>query len=290
MRAKWSRVVVPWCIALSTVGATVHGQCDEQQIENTSGKGRVACPCFSPGERGGALFELSPEAYPVEILRVAVGWGSQFVDAPDSIERALQIYAGSPATLGDPIYSVPAPVLRDGAVNELTIDPAQRPVVDGPFVVALEFENMSTLFGATMVHDGAGCTPGVNLVYTTDGTWVDACGLGLTGNWVVNATYRSINCGKTSTDVPFRRTLLNSDDTGDLSDAVFLLNFLFAGGEAPTCENAADMNDDTELDLTDAIFFLNFLFAGGESPAPPFEECGVDATENGLGCAAFAGC
>jgi hypothetical protein len=148
---------------------------------------------------------------------------------------------------------------------------------------------MSTLLGPSMVHDGAGCTPGQNFVFTT-GAWVDACVLGVTGNWIVTATYRSVECEPKTLEIPFRRTRINDDTQGDLSDAVFLLNFLFGGGQAPTCPKAADTNDDAALDLTDAIFFLNFLFGGGESPSPPFTECGLDATADELSCEEFVGC
>jgi hypothetical protein len=42
--------------------------------------------------------------------------------------------------------------------------------------------------------------------------------------------------------------------------------------------------------ITDAIYILNFLFLGGPAPLPPFPECGIDPTVDGLGCASFAAC
>ncbi len=75
----------------------------------------------------------------------------------------------------------------------------------------------------------------------------------------------------------------------DLSDAIYILNFLFLGGAAPGCEDGADASDDGDLGLTDAIYILNFLFLGGsELPPPsPFNTCpGPDPTEDGLGCEA----
>ena len=73
----------------------------------------------------------------------------------------------------------------------------------------------------------------------------------------------------------------------DLSDAVYLFNYLFLGGSAPGCDDGADATDDGALDLTDGIFILNFLFLGGnELPPPsPFTSCpGPDPTEDELGC------
>jgi len=88
----------------------------------------------------------------------------------------------------------------------------------------------------------------------------------------------------------FRRGEANGDGNADLSDAVFILNFLFLGAAAPTCVDAADANDDGKLDLSDAVFFLNYLFLGGSSPpAPGPDACGGDPTMDGLpGC--MGGC
>lgn len=51
------------------------------------------------------------------------------------------------------------------------------------------------------------------------------------------------------------------------------------------CDDAADTDDSGTLDVTDAVFLFNFLFAGdGAPPAPGVMECGEDATEDLLGC------
>ena len=49
-------------------------------------------------------------------------------------------------------------------------------------------------------------------------------------------------------------------------------------------------NDSGDLNLTDAVQLLNFLFAAGQSPAPPFEECGEDPTEDDNVECSFAPC
>ncbi|HZN60442.1 MAG TPA: C25 family cysteine peptidase, partial [Planctomycetota bacterium] len=59
----------------------------------------------------------------------------------------------------------------------------------------------------------------------------------------------------------------NGDAKDDLSDAVYTLNYLFLGGTAPRCLDAADVNDDGKVDISDAIRLLGFLFLG--EPAPP---------------------
>jgi len=47
-----------------------------------------------------------------------------------------------------------------------------------------------------------------------------------------------------------------------------------------------DPNDDGQRDLSDAIFILSFLYLGGPAPPEPFTECGVDTTPASLKCEA----
>jgi len=75
-----------------------------------------------------------------------------------------------------------------------------------------------------------------------------------------------------------------------LTDAVFLLNFLFLGNVAPECADAADVDDNGELELTDAIYLLNFLFLGGAPPRAPHFDCGTDPTLDDLDCQVSAVC
>ncbi len=88
----------------------------------------------------------------------------------------------------------------------------------------------------------------------------------------------------------FRRGDFNTDGLIDLSDAVGLLTFLFAGGTAPTCDDSADTNDDGAIGIDDAVSVLSFSFSGGVAPPVPFDACGADPTEDALGCATFGGC
>jgi len=73
-------------------------------------------------------------------------------------------------------------------------------------------------------------------------------------------------------------------------NGVFILHYLFQGGEAPACLKAADSNDDGGVDLSDAVHLLAYLFTGGSAPAAPSEACGDDLTADALSCQAFAAC
>jgi hypothetical protein len=90
----------------------------------------------------------------------------------------------------------------------------------------------------------------------------------------------------------FRRGGSNGDGGVDLSDGVHVLNFLFRGGPAPQCRDAADANDDAEVDLSDSLYVFNYLFRGGPVPPPPGPvACGPDPSGDPLDCALYsAGC
>jgi regulation of enolase protein 1 (concanavalin A-like superfamily) len=89
---------------------------------------------------------------------------------------------------------------------------------------------------------------------------------------------------------PFLRGDCNGDGqvSGQVTDAVFLLNFNFTGGAVPPCLAACDANGDGQVtgQVTDAVYLLQFNFLGGPPPPAPFPECGRSTREADLaiGC------
>ena len=85
---------------------------------------------------------------------------------------------------------------------------------------------------------------------------------------------------------PFPRLFLRGDTDGngklELTDAVRVLNYLFLGGVAPGCLDAADVNDKGKIDISSAITLLGYLFLGGAQPAVPYPNKGLDATPDDL--------
>lgn len=67
----------------------------------------------------------------------------------------------------------------------------------------------------------------------------------------------------------FIRGDVNMDGGLDISDPAALLDYVFLGGPAPRCREAADSNRDARIDISDAVYVLNYLFAGGPPPPPP---------------------
>jgi hypothetical protein len=62
----------------------------------------------------------------------------------------------------------------------------------------------------------------------------------------------------------------NSDGSINISDAVFLIAYIFAGGDAPDPLPAGDANGDGSVNISDAVFLIAYIFAGG---APPPTGC-----------------
>lgn len=75
-------------------------------------------------------------------------------------------------------------------------------------------------------------------------------------------------------ELHFVRGRINGDTQVDMSDAVFLLGHLFAGGPAPHVPQAADVNADGTVDISDPVYLLDFLFAGGPLIPAPFPDPG----------------
>jgi hypothetical protein len=58
----------------------------------------------------------------------------------------------------------------------------------------------------------------------------------------------------------------NGDGVIDISDVVYLLNYLFVNGPAPVPLAAGDANCDGVVDASDLVYLLNYLFVNGPSP------------------------
>ena len=94
-----------------------------------------------------------------------------------------------------------------------------------------------------------------------------------------------------SAPTPFIRGNSNGDEKVDLTDGIFVLEWLFSSAETPTCIDAADANDSGTVDVSDAVSVFLYLFDGAvEPPSPGPRVCGIDPTEDELGCESQAAC
>ncbi|MEM7264211.1 MAG: IPT/TIG domain-containing protein, partial [Planctomycetota bacterium] len=81
----------------------------------------------------------------------------------------------------------------------------------------------------------------------------------------------------------FIRGDINLDGVVDLSDPIKNLLGLFGGADIP-CDEAADTNNDGNRDLSDSVFLLDFLFQDGPAMSAPFPDAGFDLDDDGISC------
>jgi hypothetical protein len=152
----------------------------------------------------GTVFDSIPaNHYPIEIMRVGIGWGStgcQFgVPAPDQLENAIVIYNANLASLpaASPVATLVGPVMQDCGINEFDLAQAgPLPVINnGPVTVTLRFDQASNpITGPAPGYDDTGCQTARNVVFAIPGGWQSACTLGVPGDWQVHLVYRSTAC------------------------------------------------------------------------------------------------
>ncbi len=98
---------------------------------------------------------------------------------------------------------------------------------------------------------------------------------------------KSANVHVRSVEPPFPRRFRRGDvdhsGSINVTDAIFVLNYLFGDQEAPSCLDAADFTDAGGVDISSGIAILNFLFGEGAPPAVPFPNEGLDPTDDPLG-------
>jgi hypothetical protein len=85
-------------------------------------------------------------------------------------------------------------------------------------------------------------------------------------------------------------SFLRGDADGDMtilmSDAVYILEYLYVpGASPPPCGDGADVDDSGSVLMSDAMYLLSHLYVpGAPDPPSPFPSCGDDPTADGLGC------
>jgi len=169
----------------------------EPVSQNFTGGGTTTCPCFIVDEEAGAVFPVPIEHFPIEVMRIGVGWGSLYGGNPAQVEQALHIYNGKLPDPGSPVFTLPGPQMTDGVINEFNIEAAASVIIESaPVSATLQFlwANAGNTYAPTLIHDGNGCQSGVNLVKAIPGGWLDACALGVSGDWIFHLVYRQVNC------------------------------------------------------------------------------------------------
>ena len=61
----------------------------------------------------------------------------------------------------------------------------------------------------------------------------------------------------------------NTDNSINISDCVFLIQYVFAGGYPPSPLCNGDANGDRAVNVSDAVYMVQYIFAGGPPPHCP---------------------
>ncbi len=90
--------------------------------------------------------------------------------------------------------------------------------------------------------------------------------------WKVKAT--DLSTGVTWSNQVFSfRVMKIGDPDGNgqisISDAVFLINYIFAGGPAPVPLLSGDADCSGAISISDAVYLINYIFAAGPAPCEP---------------------
>ena len=103
----------------------------------------------------------------------------------------------------------------------------------------------------------------------------------ITGTPTFNATY-FFTFMAVDSDAPFKADTLSvsitiidppylcgdadNNDLISISDAVYLINYIFSGGPAPTPVESGDVDCNGIVTISDAVYLINYIFAGGAAP------------------------
>ncbi len=111
-----------------------------------------------------------------------------------------------------------------------------------------------------VIASGGGSMSSVN--FLLDGTLGQAiAGPSTSTNYALNAGFwqdfgqGSFLCGDVSVN-----------GRVDISDAVFIVNYIFGAGPAPNPLEAADVNCSDRVDISDCVYLINYIFGGGGAP------------------------
>ena len=181
----------------------------------------------------------------------------------------------------------PIPILRtqydawkiqqqaDAVFSTATLDLAYLPangIDSAKLTIALRNHNNALLTYAhsiTLSHTGGGSSSAVtSLGGGTFGATIHAPSTGGPDTITVN-----IDAGgqiTTLSQKPVLTYYLSGDAEGggsiDISDAVWLIAYIFAGGPAPVPLLSGDANCDKSVDISDAVYLIAYIFASGPAP------------------------
>jgi len=237
--------------------------------------------------------ELSLEALAWAGRRV--NWGEPSTDSTVNLINSLGLFNGS-----NPAGRLEGSLL---AVDNTSVHPGLRNPVGVWNLSGATFTSadLEIRFDAQAASRLRVAEPDLKLFQFVDARWVDlgaAVNRGrdiITARGITSLSQFAVAEGAVA-PLPPLPVFLRGDPDGNgavqLTDGIFLLNFLFLGGDSPGCFDAADADNNGTIQMTDGIYLLNYLFLGGSPPPTPFDGCGPDPAEpaDELACESFDAC
>jgi len=103
--------------------------------------------------------------------------------------------------------------------------------------------------------------------------------------WKVYAIDTKGNMTQSSGVADFMTWILgdaNRNCSVSVGDAVFIINYIFKGGDAPDPLKIGDINGDCLVDVADGVYLINYVFKGGPEPLAGCAEEGSVEKESSI--------
>ncbi len=136
-------------------------------------------------------------------------------------------------------------------------------------VTPLLAENQSPNAGETIkwqVVSGGGTTNGTSAGFKLSSTvGQTAAGPGTSPGYKLNQGFQQ----NFTSAAPCLCGDANGTGSVNISDAVFIISYIFGGGAAPNPICLGDANGSGSVNISDAVFIINYVFGGGPTPFCP---------------------
>jgi hypothetical protein len=191
------------------------------------------------------------------------------------------LLSGTPGSTGQKLFTARA-VDQLASFDEQAFNFTINPAVDIT-TTALPGGEQSTAYSAQLE-----CTGGtVPLTWSDKNADLEGTGLVLSASGNITGTpgvygdisfTAQVTCMAGSSDEEvysfnIEQNYLCGDASGDedvnVSDAVSIINYIFAGGNPPDPFEAGDVNCDGEVNVSDSVYIINYVFTGGFNPCDP---------------------
>ena len=223
------------------------GMCPALQAENSV---RIECPITNPVVDGDSIpiKVFITNDVPLFSFSIGLHWDRSEV-AITTVKKGPDFQAGC-------IFKgVPLPAQQKVLVGMLNLMPGEgwEPLVEA---------HVATLY----MRVPLGTPP---MWVNIDSTFVPPAGYFIFDPWAGGAIYPDyIDCGTKDIRIGTGAVCGDVDGSGmiNLTDAVYLVQYIFENGPAPDPVSAGDVDCNSQVDLSDVVYLAGYVFGGGPAP------------------------